>query len=55
VRTSVSVDDFCQFFSAPEDTDVEVMNAHFRDLSLLREEFRFAALSERLSAFRQFC
>jgi hypothetical protein len=49
VRTPVSVDDFRQFVSALEDTDVEVTNANFRGLSLLCEEFRFAALSERLS------
>jgi hypothetical protein len=35
------------------DKDVEVTNANFDGLSLLCDEFRFAALCERLSAFRQ--
>jgi hypothetical protein len=48
-----SVDDFRQFVSALEDKDVEMTNANFGDLSLLYDEFLFAALSERLSAFRQ--
>jgi hypothetical protein len=53
VRAPVSVDDFRQFVLALEDQDVEVTNMNFGGLSLLCDEFRFAALSERLSAFRQ--
>jgi hypothetical protein len=52
-RVLVSIDDFHQFVSLLENQDVEVTNANFGGLSLLCDEFRFAALSERLSAFRQ--
>jgi hypothetical protein len=53
VRAPVSIDDFSQFVSMLEDKDVEVTNANIDGLSLLCDEFRFTALSERLSAFRQ--
>jgi hypothetical protein len=53
VRAPVSVDDFRQFVLALEDKAIEVTNVNFSRLSLLCNEFRFAALSERLSAFRQ--
>jgi hypothetical protein len=51
VRAPVSVDDFHLFVSALEDKDVEKTNANFGRLSLLCDEFHFASLSERLSAF----
>jgi hypothetical protein len=53
VRAPVSVDDFRLFVSALEDKPVEVTNSNFGGLSLLCDEFGFAALSERLSAFRR--
>jgi hypothetical protein len=53
VRAPVSIHDFRQFVSALTDKDVEVTNRNFGGLSLLSDEFRFEALSERLSAFRQ--
>jgi hypothetical protein len=53
VRAPVSVDDFRQFVWALEGQNVEVTNANIGGLSLLCDEFRFEALSELLSAFRQ--
>jgi hypothetical protein len=53
VRAPVSMEDFRQFVSALKDKDVEVTNRNFGGLSLLCDEFRFTALSERLSAFRK--
>jgi hypothetical protein len=53
VRAPVSVDDFRPFVSVLKDKDVEVTNANFDGFSLLCEEFRFTALSERLSTFQQ--
>jgi hypothetical protein len=51
----VSVDDFHQFVSVVGNQDVEVTNANIGGLSLLCDEFRFEALSERLSASFKEC
>jgi hypothetical protein len=53
VQAPVSVDNFHQFVSALANQPVAVTVAHFGGLSLLCDEFRFTALSERLPANRQ--
>jgi hypothetical protein len=54
VRAVVSVGDFRQLVLALEDKGMKVTNANLGGFSLLCDELCFAALSQRLLAFRQF-
>jgi hypothetical protein len=53
VKSQVSLDDFQEFVSALEGATVTISNDNFRGLSQLSAEFRFRALTEQLSQFRQ--
>jgi hypothetical protein len=51
--SQVSQSDFGTFVSALEGASLSITNDNMGGLSLLSEEFRFGALSERLSQFRK--